>query len=64
MIQFAKTDGLITLALRSASDFVDENGEPIVAEAAGTTGIVLKTLIDGGYGVIQPEVIEAILPTQ
>ncbi len=64
VIQFAKTDGLITLALRSASDFVDENGQPIVAEAAGTTGIVLKTLIDGGYGVIKPEVIEAILPTQ
>jgi pilus assembly protein CpaB len=64
VIQFAKTDGLITLALRSASDFVDENGQPIVAEAAGTTGVVLKTLIDGGYGVIKPEVIEAILPTQ
>jgi pilus assembly protein CpaB len=64
VIQFAKTDGLITLALRSASDFVDENGQPIVAEAAGTTGVVLKTLIDGGYGVIRPELVEAILPTQ
>jgi pilus assembly protein CpaB len=64
VIQFAKTDGLITLALRSASDFVDENGEPIIADAAATTGVVLKTLIEGGYGFIRPEVIEAILPTQ
>jgi pilus assembly protein CpaB len=64
VIQFAKTDGLITLTLRSAKDFVDENGQPIVSEAAGTTGVILKTLIDGGYGVIKPELIEAILPTQ
>jgi pilus assembly protein CpaB len=64
VIQFAKTDGLITLTLRSAKDFVDAKGQPIVSEAAGTTGVILKTLIDGGYGVIKPELIEAILPTQ
>ncbi len=64
VIQFAKTDGLITLTLRSAKDFVDDNGQPIVSEAAGTTGVILKTLIDGGYGVIRPELIEAILPTK
>ena len=64
VIQFAKTDGLITLTLRSAKDFVDASGNPIVSEAAGTTGVILKTLIDGGYGVIKPELIEAILPTQ
>jgi pilus assembly protein CpaB len=64
VIQFAKTDGLITLALRSAADFVDDLGQPIVATPADTTGVILKTLIDGGYGVIKPEVIEAILPAQ
>jgi pilus assembly protein CpaB len=64
VIQFAKTDGLITLALRSPADFVDENGNAVISEAAGTTGVILKTLIDGGYDVIRPELVEAILPTQ
>ncbi len=64
VIQFAKTDGLITLTLRSPADFVDANGQPVVSEAAGTTGVILKTLIDGGYGVIRPELVEALLPTQ
>lgn len=64
VIQFAKTDGAITLTLRSPADFVDENGNAIVSEAAGTTGVILKTLIDGGYGVIRPELVEALLPTQ
>ena len=64
VVQFAKTDGLITLALRSPADFVDENGNAILSEAAGTTGVILKTLIDGGYDVIRPELVEALLPTQ
>ncbi len=64
VIQFAKTDGLITLTLRSPADFVDENGNAVISEAAGTTGVILKTLIDGGYGVIRPELVEALLPTQ
>jgi pilus assembly protein CpaB len=64
VVQFAKTDGQITLTLRSAADFVDEAGQPIIPTPAGTTGIVLKTLIDGGYSVLKPELVEAILPTQ
>jgi hypothetical protein len=56
-------DGSITLALRSPRDFVDENGQPVVVIPSGTTGVILKTLVDG-YGVIRPELVEAILPTQ
>ena len=63
IIKFAQMDGQITLALRSPKDFVDANGQPIVVAPAGTTGVILKTLVDG-YGVIRPELVEAILPTQ
>jgi pilus assembly protein CpaB len=63
IIKFAQMDGSITLALRSPKDFVDENGQPVVNLPAGTTGVILKTLVDG-YGVIRPELVEAILPTQ
>jgi pilus assembly protein CpaB len=64
VIRFAQIDGTITLALRSPADFVDENGQPVVSLPAGTTGVILKTLVDGGYGVLRPELVEAILPTQ
>jgi pilus assembly protein CpaB len=64
LIKFAQMDGDISLALRSAADFVDENGEPVVSLPAGTTGVVLKTLVDGGYGVLRPELVEAIIPAQ
>jgi Flp pilus assembly protein CpaB len=64
IIKFAQLDGDISLALRSPSDFVDEEGNPIVSIPAGTTGIVLKTLVDGGYGVLRPELVEAIIPAQ
>jgi hypothetical protein len=64
IIKFAQLDGDISLALRSPSDFVDEDGNPIVSIPAGTTGIVLKTLVDGGYGVLRPELVEAIIPAQ
>ena len=30
----------------------------------GTTGVILKTLVDGGYGVLRPELVEAIIPAQ
>ncbi|HET9520537.1 MAG TPA: Flp pilus assembly protein CpaB [Candidatus Limnocylindrales bacterium] len=63
IIKFAQMDGSITLALRSPKDFVDESGNPIVVVPSGTTGVILKTLVDG-YGVIRPELVEAILPTQ
>ena len=64
VIKFAQLDGDISLALRSPADFVDEDGNPIVSIPAGTTGIVLKTLVDGGYGVLRPELVEAIIPAQ
>jgi pilus assembly protein CpaB len=63
VIKFAQLDGSITLALRSPADFVDENGNPIVNIPAGTTGITLKNLVDA-YGVIRPQLVEAILPAQ
>ena len=63
VIKFAQMDGDISLALRSAADFVDEEGNPIVVLPAGTTGVVLRTLVDS-YGVLRPELVEAILPAQ
>jgi Flp pilus assembly protein CpaB len=64
VIKFAQIDGTISLVLRSSADFVDANGEPIVSLPPGTTGIILKTLVDGGYGVLRPELVEAIIPAQ
>jgi Flp pilus assembly protein CpaB len=64
VIKFAQIDGTISLVLRSPADFVDANGEPIVSLPPGTTGIILKTLVDGGYGVLRPELVEAIIPAQ
>ncbi len=64
IIKFAQLDGSISLALRSPTDFVDENGNPVVTLPAGTTGVILKTLVDGGYGVLRPELVEAIIPAQ
>ena len=67
IIKFAQLDSpLFSLVLRSPEDFIDpatglpfENG-PIPDP---TTGIILKTLVDT-YGVLPPELIEAILPAQ
>lgn len=64
LIKYAQIDGDISLLLRNSRDFVDENGEPVVSLPAGTTGVVLKTLVDGGYGVLRPELVEAIIPAQ
>ena len=64
VIKFAQIDGTISLVLRSSADFVDENGEPIISLPPGTTGIILKTLVDQGYGVLRPELVEAIIPAQ
>jgi Flp pilus assembly protein CpaB len=63
VLKFAQLDGSITLALRSAADFVDESGQPIVGAAEVTSGITLKDLVDK-YGVIRPQLVEAILPAQ
>ena len=64
VIKFAQLQGSISLVLRSPKDFVDENGQPVLPLPAGTTGVILKTLVDGGYGVLRPELVEAILPAQ
>jgi Flp pilus assembly protein CpaB len=64
VIKFAQMDATTSLVLRSSQDFFDENGEPVVPAPAGTTGVILKTLVDGGYGVLRPELVEAILPAQ
>jgi Flp pilus assembly protein CpaB len=64
LIKYAQLDGDISLLLRNSRDFVDEKGEPVVSLPAGTTGVILKTLVDGGYGVLRPELVEAIIPAQ
>ena len=64
VIKFAQLQGSISLVLRSPKDFFDENGQPVLPVPAGTTGVILKTLVDGGYGVLRPELVEAILPAQ
>jgi pilus assembly protein CpaB len=63
ILKFAQLDGSISLALRSPADFVDASGQPIVSIPAATTGITLKQLVDI-YGVIRPQLVEAILPAQ
>ena len=68
IIKFAQLDSpLFSLVLRSPKDFIDP--ETNLPYAAGTkvpdptTGVILKTLVDN-YGVLPPELIEAILPAQ
>jgi pilus assembly protein CpaB len=67
IIKFAQLDSpLFSLVLRSPQDFIDpETNLPYedgpIPDA--TTGVILKTLVDN-YGVLPPELIEAILPAQ
>lgn len=62
VIKFAQLDGSISLILRSPKDFIDPvTRQPITPPADPTTGVVLKTLVDE-YGVLVPQLIEAILP--
>lgn len=64
VIKFAQLDGSISLILRSAKDFVDPvTRQPITPPADPTTGVVLKTLVDE-YGVLVPQLIEAVLPAK
>jgi Flp pilus assembly protein CpaB len=67
VIKYAQLDGSISLVLRSADDFRDPlTGEPLPPETiipVTTTGIILKTLVDD-YGVLVPELVEAVLPEQ
>jgi Flp pilus assembly protein CpaB len=59
--QSAQTDGCISLVLRSPKDYVDDAGNPTEPGLDPTSGIILKTLVDE-YGVLPPQVVEAILP--
>ena len=67
VIKFSQVDASITLVLRSADDFRDAvTGEPLPPETiipVTTTGVTLKTMVDD-YGVLVPELVEAILPAQ
>jgi Flp pilus assembly protein CpaB len=61
IIKYAQTDGCISLVLRSPKDYVDDAGNSTEPPPDPTTGIILKTLVDE-YGVLPPQVVEAILP--
>ena len=56
VIKFAQVDGNITLALRSARDFVDDQGNPLVPEIVDTTGLTLAQII-ADHGVLPPTFI-------
>jgi Flp pilus assembly protein CpaB len=63
VIKFAQLDGSISLSLRSAADFFDPTGAPIIPIPEATKGITLKKLtVD--FSVPIPELVEAILPAQ
>jgi pilus assembly protein CpaB len=63
VIKFAQLDGTISLVLRSSKDFTDPTtNEPIEGPIADAPGVVLKSLVDE-YGVLVPELVEAVLPT-
>ena len=63
IIKFSQLDGSISLVLRSAKDFADELGNPIVPPPSGSEGVTLKVLtVD--FAVPIPELVEAILPAQ
>jgi Flp pilus assembly protein CpaB len=61
VIKYAQTDGCISLVLRSPKDYVDDSGNATEPGLDPTSGIILKTLVDE-YGVLPPQVVEAILP--
>jgi pilus assembly protein CpaB len=61
VVKYAQVDGCISLVLRSPKDYVDDTGQAVEPTLDITTGIILKTLVDN-YGVLPPQVVEAILP--
>jgi len=62
VIKFAQIDGEISLVLRSPQDFIDPETNQVVTPIPDeTTGIILKNLVNL-YGVLPPEVIEAVIP--
>ena len=66
VIKYAQMEGNISLVLRSGDDFRDPATglplDPKLVVPATTTGITLKSLVDN-YGVLVPQLVEAILPT-
>ena len=67
VVKYAQVDASISLVLRSADDFRDPvTGlplDPTLIVPATTTGITLKSIVDD-YGVLIPQLVEAILPAQ
>lgn len=61
VIKYAQAEGCLSLVLRSPKDYVDDTGNPTEPPPDPTTGIILKTLVDE-YGVLPPQIVEAILP--
>ncbi len=61
VVKYAQAEGCLSLVLRSPKDYVDDTGNPTEPPPDPTTGIILKTLVDE-YGVLPPQIVEAILP--
>ena len=65
VLKFVQMDANVSLVLRSAADFQERDpvtNEVIIPVDEITDGVILKSLIDK-YGVLRPQLIEAILPT-
>lgn len=65
VLKFIQMDANVSLVLRSAADFQERDpvtNAVIIPVDEITDGVILKTLIDR-YGVLRPQLIEAILPT-
>lgn len=65
VLKFLQMDANVSLVLRSAADFQERDpvtNAIIIPVDEITDGVILKTLVDK-YGVIRPQLIEAILPT-
>jgi pilus assembly protein CpaB len=65
VVKFAQMDGSMSLVLRSSKDFQDplDPTIPVTPLPEDTSGVILRTLVDE-YGVLVPQVVEAILPEQ
>jgi pilus assembly protein CpaB len=63
VLKFVQLDASVSLVLRSAFDYQDRDadGDVILPVDEITDGVILKSLIDK-YGVLTPQLIEAILP--
>lgn len=65
VLKFVQMDGNVSLVLRAAADYQerDVDGDVILPVDEITDGVILKSLIDK-YGVLTPQLVEAILPEQ